>query len=152
MTPDIIKEIKAVADDPVAAEKLCAKYGVEYHPIGCDIVTAAETGDDEALCQHVSAVDRKTRQAKFDAMVKRVAANRKTADADAKADAKEARTEAKEAKAATEEAKAKAATEAKAEAKAKAKADAKAEAAESSAPPTPELSIAVPPSASTSKG
>lgn len=97
-----LQEIKAVAHDPVAAEKLCAKLGVEFHPIGCDIVTTAAAEEGEVkLCQHVSAVDRKSRQASFDQRVKLAAATQKAESkvaAEAKAEAKEAKAEAKAAK------------------------------------------------------
>ena len=129
----ILQDIKAVAADPVAAEKLCAKLNVEFHPIGCDIVTAVASDDKEALCQHVSAVQRKERQAKFDQRVKHDAAAKKAETKAVQADAKEAKVEA-DAKAEAKEAKA-AAKEAKA-------AEAKAE-----VPVVPEASIAQPPTA-----
>ncbi len=70
MASTMLKDIAAQADNPVACEKLCGKLGVEFHPIGCDLVTAAATGDKDAKCQHVTAADRVTRQAKFEALVK----------------------------------------------------------------------------------
>lgn len=87
MTPEILKEVEKVADDPVAAEKLCGKRGVEFHPLACDLVEAAK--DKDLFCRHVTNAVRDERQERYDRLYKaehpRSRTKRKAAPAPAEA-------------------------------------------------------------------
>ena len=54
MTPEILEKVREVATDPAAAEKLCGAWGVEYHPLACDIVQSAVGGD---ACHPIETAD-----------------------------------------------------------------------------------------------
>jgi len=61
MTPVILDEVRAVAANPVAAEQLCGKKNVEFHPLACDVVLEAAG----ARCTHVTATVRAFREEAF---------------------------------------------------------------------------------------
>lgn len=52
MTPEILSQVEALAGSPSAAEALCGKLNVEFHPLGCSVVRNAAEGGDR--CNHVS--------------------------------------------------------------------------------------------------
>lgn len=59
----IVAQIKALGKDRVAVEKFCGQHQVEFHPIGCDIVSDANK--EGTKCQHVSQSQRAEREASF---------------------------------------------------------------------------------------
>lgn len=63
MTPEILKQVEAVKHNPHAAEALCGRANVEFHPLACDVVRdAAEEG---ARCTHVPYGVRIAREAAY---------------------------------------------------------------------------------------